>query len=198
MKFTIVIATSQRRTDWLINRSLTSVYRQIGIDKSEWNVFVVDDNENKSEFSEIKKRIELLRKELRLNETDFPTTVLKNTRTRFMSGTGAWNTGIFEAYRQFPKGFVSILDDDDEYLPNHLTDCVTAISENTVAVFQRLIWQNDDTSTMNIDLTKDQLTSENSLLEIRAYKAVICFSKPKTLLILADLTRLCQTQPTEI
>lgn len=160
MKFTIVIATSQRRTDWLINRSLTSVYRQIGIDKSEWNVFVVDDNENKSEFSEIKKRIELLRKELRLNETDFPTTVLKNTRTRFMSGTGAWNTGIFEAYRQFPKGFVSILDDDDEYLPNHLTDCVTAISENTVAVFQRLIWQNDDTSTMNIDLTKDQLTSE--------------------------------------
>jgi len=139
---------------------LTSVYRQIGIDKSEWNVFVVDDNENKSEFSEIKKRIELLRKELRLNETDFPTTVLKNTRTRFMSGTGAWNTGIFEAYRQFPKGFVSILDDDDEYLPNHLTDCVTAISENTVAVFQRLIWQNDDTSTMNIDLTKDQLTSE--------------------------------------
>ena len=49
MKFTIVIATSQRRTDWLINRSLTSVYRQIGIDKSEWNVFVVDDNENESE-----------------------------------------------------------------------------------------------------------------------------------------------------
>ena len=161
MKFTIVIATSQRRTDWLINRSLTSVYRQIGIDKSEWNVFVVDDNENKSEFSEIKKRIELLRKELRLNETDFPTTVLKNTRTRFMSGTGAWNTGIFEAYRQFPKGFVSILDDDDEYLPNHLTDCITAISENAVAVFQRLIWQNDDTSTMNVDLTKDQLTAEN-------------------------------------
>jgi hypothetical protein len=84
-------------------RSLTSVYRQIGIDKSEWNVFVVDDNENESEFSEIKKRIELLRKELQLNETDFPTTVLKNTRTRFMSGTGAWNTGIFEVYRQFPK-----------------------------------------------------------------------------------------------
>ena len=161
MKFTIVIATSQRRTDWLINRSLTSVYRQIGIDKSEWNVFVVDDNENESEFSEIKKRIELLRSNLQLNDTDFPTTVLKNTRTRFMSGTGAWNTGIFEAHRLFPNGFVSILDDDDEYLPNHLTDCITAISENAVAVFQRLIWQNDDTSTMNVDLTKDQLTAEN-------------------------------------
>src|SRR5690606_6079843 len=112
------------------NRSLTSVYRQIGIDKSDFNVFVVDDNEKESEFSEIKKQIELLRNALNLKSSDFPTTVLKNNRTQFMSGTGAWNTGIFEAYRQFPHGFVSILDDDDEYLPNHLTDCVTAISEN--------------------------------------------------------------------
>jgi hypothetical protein len=161
MKFSVIIATSQNRTDWLINRSLTSIYNQKGIDSSEWNVFIVDDNEKDSEFSEIKKRIELLRKELRLNETDFPTTVLKNIRTRHMSGTGSWNTGIFEVYSQFSKGFVSILDDDDEYLPNHLYDCVTAINENTVAVFQRLIWQNDDTSSMNIDLTKDQLTAEN-------------------------------------
>lgn len=161
MKFSVIIATSQNRTDWLINRSLTSVYKQLGIDKSKWCVFVIDDNENEIEFSEIVKRIENLRKDLQLKEIEFPTTVLKNTRTRFMSGTGAWNTGIFEAYRQFPKGFVSILDDDDEYLSNHLTDCVTAISENTVAVFQRLIWQNDDTSTMTVDLTKDQLTAEN-------------------------------------
>lgn len=161
MKFSVIIATSQNRTDWLINRSLTSVYKQLGIDKSKWCVFVIDDNENENEFSEIVKRIEHLRKDLQLKETEFPTTVLKNTRTRFMSGTGAWNTGIFEAYKQFPKGFVCILDDDDEYLQNHLTDCVTAISENAVAVFQRLIWQNDDTSTMNVDLTKDQLTAEN-------------------------------------
>jgi glycosyltransferase involved in cell wall biosynthesis len=161
MKFSVIIATSQNRIDWLINRSLTSVYNQLGIDKSKWSVYVIDDNENEREYSEIVKRIELLRKDLNLNETDFPTTVLKNTRTRYMSGTGAWNTGIFEAYRQFPNCFVSILDDDDEYLPNHLADCLTAISENTVAVFQRLIWQNDDTSTMNVDLTKDQLTAEN-------------------------------------
>lgn len=161
MKFTIVIATSQNRTDWLINRSLTSVYKQIEIDKSEWSVFIVDDNEAETEFAEIQKRIEHLRNTLQLNLTDFPTTVLKNTRTRFMSGTGAWNTGIFEAYRLFPNGYVSILDDDDEYLPNHLTDCTSAISKSTVAVFQRLIWQNDDTSTMRVDLTKDQLTAEN-------------------------------------
>lgn len=161
MKLFVVIATSQNRTDWLINRSLPSVYRQIGIDKSEWNVFIIDDNENECEFTEIQTRIKLLRKSLQLNDTDFKTTVLKNTRTRFMSGTGAWNTGIFEAYRLFPNSFISILDDDDEYFPSHLTDCVNEIRQNTVAVFQRLIWQNEDKSILNIDLTKDQLTAEN-------------------------------------
>ena len=47
MNFTIVIATSQNRIDWLINRSLISVYKQLGINKSEWCVLVIDDNENK-------------------------------------------------------------------------------------------------------------------------------------------------------
>lgn len=161
MKFSIVIATSQKRTNWLINRSLTSVYLQIGIDKSEWTVFVVDDNEAETEFFEIQTRIEQLRKNLQLNSTELTTTLLKNKRTRFMSGTGAWNTGIFESHRLFSNGYVSILDDDDEYLPNHLSDCVTAINENTVAVFQRLIWRNADSSTMDVHLTKKQLTAEN-------------------------------------
>lgn len=192
MKFFVIIATSQNRTDWLINRSLTSVYRQIGIDKSDFNVFVVDDNEKDSEFSEIKKRIELLRNELQLNDSDFPTTVLKNTRTRFMSGTGAWNTGIYEAYRQFPNGFVSILDDDDEYLPNHLTDCVTAISENTVAVFQRLIWQNDDTSTMNVDLIIDKLTAENFFIGNPGVQGSNMFFKTQ---ILVDIDGFDETLP---
>lgn len=182
MKYTVIIATSQNRTDWLINRSLTSVYKQLGIDKSEWCVFVIDDNENENEFSEIVKRIERLRKDLQLKETDFPTTVLKNTRTRFMSGTGAWNTGIFEAYRQYPHGFISILDDDDEYLPNHLSDCVTSINENTVAVFQRLIWQNDDNSNMNFDLTKDQLTAENFFIGNPGVQGSNMFFKTQSLI----------------
>lgn len=161
MKFSVIIATSQNRIEWLINRSLASVYKQLEVDKSEINVFVIDDNENENVFFEIKKRVEHLRNDLNLKATDFPTTILKNKRAKFMSGTGAWNTGIFETHKLFPDGYVSILDDDDEYWPNHLADCATTISENTVAVFQRLIWQNDDTSTMNADLIKEQLTAEN-------------------------------------
>ncbi len=161
MKFSVIIATSQSRTEWLINRSLASVYRQIGIDKSDFNVFVIDDNQKDSEFNEIIKRVDLLRHDLNLKPSDFTTTVLKNQRTRFMSGTGAWNTAIFEAHKQFPNGFISILDDDDEYLPTHLKDCMNTICRDTIAVFQRLIWQNDDLTTINVELTKDQLTAEN-------------------------------------
>lgn len=58
MKFSVIIATSQNRTGWLINRSLKSVYRQIGIDKSDFNIFVVDDNENESEFYVGKRCVE--------------------------------------------------------------------------------------------------------------------------------------------
>jgi len=159
--FTIVIATSQKRTNWLINRSLLSIYKQIGIDKTQWNVFVIDDNKEETEFAEIQRKIEQLRSNLQLKISEFPTTVLRNQRTRFMSGTGAWNTGIFEAHKLYPDGFLGILDDDDEYLPNHLSDCINAISEKTAAVFQRLIWQNEDKSTMNVDLTKEKLTAEN-------------------------------------
>ncbi len=161
MNFSVIIATSQKRTNWLINRSLFSVYNQVGINKSEWSVIVVDDNKDRLEFVRIKKRIDSLRNKLNLNSTDFPTTVIKNRRTKFMSGTGAWNTGIFKAYNIYHKSFVSILDDDDEYLPKHLLDCVSAIESNTIAVFQRLVWYNNDKSTMNIDLTKESLTAEN-------------------------------------
>lgn len=161
MKFTIIIATSQKRTNWLINRSLPSVYKQTGINKSDWSVLVIDDNETKQEFFEIQRGIEQLRNNFQLKTNEFTTTVLRNQRTRFMSGTGAWNTGILQSHKLFANGFVSILDDDDEYLTDHLSNCVNAISKNTVAVFQRLIWKNEDKSTKYVDLSKEKLTPEN-------------------------------------
>jgi glycosyltransferase involved in cell wall biosynthesis len=182
MKFSIIIATSQKRTDWLINRSLTSVYKQKGIDKTQWKVFVIDDNKDETEKNEIQKRIRHLRNDLELNKMDFQTVVLKNRRTRFMSGTGAWNIGIFEAYRLSPNGFISILDDDDEYLPTHLSDCVSAIKEDTIAVFQRLIWHNDDASVMNVDLTKDKLTAEHFFIGNPGVQGSNMFFKTQSLI----------------
>jgi len=180
--YSVIIATSQKRTNWLINRSLRSVYRQVGIDKTEWNIFVIDDNEGDTELTEIQKQIEILRGDLNLSKVEFSTTVLKNKRTPFMSGTGAWNTGIFAAYSLFPKGYVSILDDDDKYLPSHLNDCLTRISEGTIAVFQRLIWQNDDTSTMRVDLTKEKLIPQNFFIGNPGVQGSNMFFKTKSLI----------------
>ncbi len=158
---TILIATSFQRTTWLIKRSLPSVYRQEGIDGRKVAVLIVDDNEAAAEFDCLCKKVSALRSELNLSEEDFPTRVMRNGRTRFMSGTGAWNTGIEEAFRLNPNGFVSILDDDDEYLPHHLADCLTAAEGQTVAVFQRLYWKNWDDSDMHLPLTEASLTPEN-------------------------------------
>jgi SAM-dependent methyltransferase len=182
MKFTIIIATSQKRTNWLINISLASVYKQIGINKSDWSVLIIDDNEAEPEFTKIQRRVEQLRSNFQLKATEFTTTILRNQRTRFMSGTGAWNTGIFQTYRLFANGFVSILDDDDEYLPNHLSNCVYAISKNTVAVFQRLIWKNEDKSIMNVNLTKERLTPEDFFVGNPGVQGSNMFFKTKNLI----------------
>lgn len=161
MKYTVIISTSQKRNKLLVSRSLNSIYHQTKIDKSECSVIIVDDNKSDNQIPIIKAQIAKLRAELKLNPKDFPTNVLKNSRTRYMSGTGAWNTGLLEAYKLNPDGFISILDDDDEYLPNHLSDCIKAIKDNTVAVFQRLIWINADGTKMDLELTREKLTVNN-------------------------------------
>jgi hypothetical protein len=181
MTYSSIIATSQKRIEWLINRSLRSIYNQINIDKLNWKVFVVDDNEDELEFVKIKNQVQVLRQELNLKESEFQTIILKNKRTRFMSGTGAWNTGIMEAFQINPEGFIAILDDDDEYLPNHLSMCIQGINVDTVAVFQRLIWKNDDGSTMNIDLTKEKLIPENFFIGNPGIQGSNMFFKTKSL-----------------
>ncbi len=181
MNYSIIIATSQKRTEWLINRSLVSVYLQNYIDKTDWNVFIIDDNDDELEFEEINNQIEGLRAKLKLRSSDFPTTVIRNSRTRYMSGTGAWNTGIFEVFRLNPTGHVSILDDDDEYLPNHLSDCLKVINNDTVAVFQRLIWSNEDSTTMNVDLAIEKLTPENFFIGNPGVQGSNMFFKTRSL-----------------
>lgn len=103
-----------------------------------------------------------------------------------MSGTGAWNTGIFEVHRLFQMILLVFLDDDDEYLPNHLSNCVNAISENTVVFFQRLFWQNEDKSTMNVDLIKDKLTAEDFFIGNPGVQGSNMFFKTQSLIDIGD------------
>ena len=52
---------------------------------------------------------------------------LQNRRTRGASGMGAWNTGIMYALAQFGSDcWVATLDDDDEWMPDHIKACLSA------------------------------------------------------------------------
>ena len=155
---TVLIATSMQRTHWLIHRSLISVYNQQKIDGHSIKVLIIDDNKNADEFYEIKKQVKDLRVLMGIEDSLFKTTVVRNKKTKFNSGTGAWNTGIEEVYRLNKEGYISILDDDDAYLPEHLYRCIMLIKRNTLAVFQSLVWINEDQSIINFPLTKNKIT----------------------------------------
>lgn len=192
MNFTIIIASSQKRTEWLIERSLKSIYKQKEINKKEWNVLIIDDNIDSEEIYKIKGQVKQLRNEFQFTQNELATKVLKNKRTRFMSGTGAWNTGIYESYKQFPNGFISILDDDDEYLPDHLINCQSSIKQNTVAVFQRLYWVNEDSSTLKMNLKKEDLTKKNFFIGNPGIQGSNMFFKTQSLI---DINGFDETLP---
>lgn len=122
MKFAALIATSMKRSDLLQNRSLKSVLNQTRFPDS---IVVVDDNEDNSESQKIHDIL-----------LDYPNVIyLKNTHTHGMSGTGAWNTGIeFIADQLGEDCFVCILDDDDEWTPNHLELCEAELLNNNTAI----------------------------------------------------------------
>lgn len=155
---TVLIATSMGRTNWLINRSLYSVYKQINIDAESIEILIVDDNKNIDEFFEIKKQVKNLRIFLGIKDSCFKTKVIRNRRTKFNSGTGAWNTGLEEIIKSNKDSYVSILDDDDFYLKEHLISCIKLVKKNTLAVFQSLVWINEDGSKIKFPLNKNKIT----------------------------------------
>ncbi len=161
----VIIATALNRTDLLLERSLISVYNQIGLDPEMIKVLVVDDNETGADglpatLETIRSGITNLKNQLNITKSSFETIVIPNARTKHSSGSGAWNTGIFHAFEQDPESFFAILDDDDEFLPYHIFDCLKTIANdvNVKAVFQELKWVNQDDSFLKFPLSIDQLT----------------------------------------
>jgi hypothetical protein len=126
-----------KRTDLLIERSLLSVYQQKKVNPKE--IFIIDDNIKKessdyysTEYHNIKWRVLNFRKEFlkkRFNdgvvpEWYFHTTVLPNKRTQGNSGTGAWNTALYQSIMYGKKNYIAILDDDDEWNEHYLKRCL--------------------------------------------------------------------------
>ena len=89
LKITVIIATSNNRTDLLFNRALKSVYNQTY--SKNVNVIIVDDNKDETQYNIINDNLKAIRKRTNIGKK-FPTNIIKNYRTKFHSGTGAWNS----------------------------------------------------------------------------------------------------------
>jgi len=145
----VIIATSFARTNLLLERSLKSVYLQENINPHQ--IYIVDDNPIKkdSKYSEEYSKIKKVVKELRTTilepkfkkyqkennlftlkfDNFFHTTLIHNTRTKGFSGTGAWNTGAFEAINTYSgrRFYLAFLDDDDEWRSTYLKKLYTSV-----------------------------------------------------------------------
>ncbi len=166
IQISVIIATAFSRTPLLLSRALLSIYKQSRINPEFVDIIIVDDNPighgkaHSLEYPKIAEGIHHLRKDLSLDDREFTTSLLVNARTSRNSGTGAWNTGIHEAFRHQSHGFVSILDDDDEYHPDHLNRCasICLLKPEMTGVFQSLVWKNHDGSEWKFPLHKQQIT----------------------------------------
>jgi len=104
-KIVVIIATSNKRVDKLINGSLYSVYNQSKINSTDVVVCIVDDNKKNKGFNEIHRTIQSKIDEMRikcnLNRNEYVTYLLTNKRKAHFSGTGAWNTAISWASKKY-------------------------------------------------------------------------------------------------
>jgi GTP cyclohydrolase II/arylamine N-acetyltransferase/glycosyltransferase involved in cell wall biosynthesis len=124
-KVVVVIATHGKdRTHMLKERALKSVAAQT---RPPNLVIVVSDNHDHTVDVVTEKAIasvDMLEGVERM--------FLQNTRTKHRSGTGAWNTGIYRAFEHLgEETWIAILDDDDEWAPDHIKTCLQAVSVAT-------------------------------------------------------------------
>lgn len=110
-----LIATKNRDA-LLLNRALPSVRRQV---LQPDQVIVVNDGRAVTQ--------ELLGK-LRAVVAPMPIVALENLRSS--GAAGAWNTGLAHLEQVRARGFVAILDDDDEWDAEHLRECIAAAARD--------------------------------------------------------------------
>lgn len=119
-KICILIATSLGRSELLFERALKSVFDQTA--QPDY-LIVVDDNDDDN-------LIPILNNYLK--DRNFPCCCIKNKRTKHMSGTGAWNTGIdYLSTILGENAYVCILDDDDTWDSNYIATIKEYISRDT-------------------------------------------------------------------
>ena len=114
----VALVATRDRPDLLNTRALPSIAQQ---SQTPIRVVVVDDSDD----ADAKRTQEIVR-DWRRRGTRIE--YLRNRRTK-KRAAGAWNTGLDHLLRTCDdpsRLFVAILDDDDEWAPNHLRRCLAA------------------------------------------------------------------------
>lgn len=152
-KIGVVIATSMNRIETLFTISLRSVLKQTVLPDC---IVVVDDNNDELVCQEIEHRIQDLKTDCRIYYS-------RNQRTKNMSGTGAWNTGIQLLCEVLgEENYIAILDDDDSWDQNYIATLYEHVADNPDAIFAYI--QRSDTDYIS-SFTKQDLTVEKFLIK---------------------------------
>lgn len=130
MRISVIIATCNRN-NLLIDRCLKSVYEQTFFQNVDILICIdAKKAELDSKLVELNNLVCEYRK--KNNILHFPTRIICNTRTKFHSGSGAWNSAClslidYKNIKENAEHFVAILDDDDswdkDYLQNIVPHC---------------------------------------------------------------------------
>lgn len=194
LKITIIVATSNNRTDLLFNRALRSVYKQTF--SKNVDVIIVDDNKDETQYNIINDKLKIIRKLMNIG-SKFPTKIIKNNRTKFHSGTGAWNSAAlscvdFKKPNSIYNHYLAFLDDDDEWESFYLEKCINAININkkyTIGLVAcginfissngiKKLYPNKDTLTKeNIFIKNPYIQGSNLFINLWVFFSIGCFDE---------------------
>ena len=140
-----------QRIDSLFSRSLHSVLSQTTLPDC---IVIVDDNSEEKICAQIENSVK------QLNNSTIH--YIRNSRTRGMSGTGAWNSGLeFLKNAIGDENYAAILDDDDNWDAEYIENLHNCLQNGPDAVFA-FLKRSDCTKPSSF--TRDELQINNFLI----------------------------------